>query len=100
MTARMEVRLARSHHDVVQCKELIAETYNDEYSVSFSDDAYDLDARIERWPHRYLMGIVAGDLVASVGLYLRDTYVESFGNVSDQEIDGLIREAGAAPCFS
>jgi GNAT superfamily N-acetyltransferase len=96
----MELRIALSHEDVLQCQELIAETYNDEYGVVFSDDDYDLDGGIERWPHRYLMGIVARQVVASAGLYVRDTYVENFGNVSDEEIDILIRHAGAAPQFS
>lgn len=100
MSARMELRLARSRRDVLQCQYLIAEIYNREYEVVFSDDAYDLDAKIEPWPHRYLMGIVAGEVVACAGLYLRNTYVERFGDVSDADIDALIREAGGCPPFA
>jgi GNAT superfamily N-acetyltransferase len=100
VTERMLLRLARSRSDVLRCQHVIAEIYNKEYEVVFSDDAFDLDAKIEPWPHRYLMGMVAGELVACVGLYLRDTYVARFGNVSDAEIDALIREANAAAIFA
>jgi hypothetical protein len=96
----MEVRVARTRGDVLQCQYLIAEVYNREYEVVFSDDSYDLDAKIEPWPHRYLMGHVGGELIACAGLYLHDTYVERFGNVSNAEIDRLIHEAGAAPRFT
>ena len=60
----------------------------------FSEDHYDLDAKIEPWPHRYLMGLVDGQQVAVAGLYLRNTYVERFGLVSDQDIAGSLRAAG------
>ena len=92
---RMTVRLAASRADVLRCQYLIAETYNKEYEVVFSDDRYDLDAKVEPWPHRYLMGLVGGELVATSGLYLKETYVERFGNVTDEEVDALIRAAGA-----
>lgn len=99
MTTTMELRIARTRGDVLRCQYLISEIYNKEYEVVFSDDSYDLDAKIEPWPHRYLMGIVGGELVACAGLYLSQTYVERFGNVTDAEIDALIREAGGAPPY-
>jgi hypothetical protein len=60
----------------------------------FSEDIYDLDAKIEPWPHRYFMILVDGDLVAACGLYLRNTYVERYGLVTDEEIAAMLREAG------
>lgn len=95
----MELRMARTRAEVLQCQYQIAEIYNREYEVVFSDDAFDLDAKVEPWPHRYLMGLVNGELVACAGLYVRNTYVERFGDVSDGQIDALIRDAGAAPRY-
>ncbi len=96
----MQIRIARSRAEVLACQLLIAEVYNREYEVVFSDDSFDLDAKIEPWPHRYVMGVVRSELVAVTGLYLRNTYVERYGDVSDAEIDALIRDAGAGPSFS
>ena len=100
MTDRMELRLAKTRAEVLQCQYQIAAIYNKEYEVYFSDDAYDLDAKIEPWPHRYLMGLVGGELVCCAGLYVRNTYVERFGNVSDEEIDAIIRDAGGADRYA
>jgi hypothetical protein len=60
----------------------------------FSEDVYDLDAKIEPWPHRYLMGVLDGELVAVCGLYMRNTYVERFGLVTNEEVAASLREAG------
>jgi len=60
----------------------------------FSEDVYDLDAKIEPWPHRYLMGLLDEELVAVCGLYIRNTYVERYGLVTDEEVAALLREAG------
>ncbi len=92
---RVTVRVATGHADVLRCQALIAETYNREYEVVFSDDRYDLDAKIEPWPHRYLMVLSAGELVATAGLYVRDTYVGRFGGVGPAEIAAILEEAGA-----
>jgi len=100
VSGRMALRVARTRGDVLQCQYLIAEVYNKEYEVVFSDDSYDLDAKVEPWPHRYLMGLVDDQLVCCMGLYVRQTYVERFGNVSDEEIDALIRESGGSPRFA
>jgi len=62
--------------------------------VVFSEDHYDLDAKIEPWPHRFLMGLVDGTPVSVVGMYDRNTYVERFGLVSDEEIAAALRAAG------
>ena len=60
----------------------------------FSEDHYDLDAKIEPWPHRFVMGTADGQLVAAVGLYVRNTYVERFGLVRDEYVLAVLREAG------
>ncbi len=89
----LRLRIARSSGDVLTCRRLIAEVYNRHYGVVFSVDRYDLDAKIEPWPHRYLMAYSGEDLAVVCGLYLRDTYVERFGLVTDDEIrEHLARE--------
>ena len=55
--------------------------------VTFSADSFDLEAKIESWPHAYLFGTWRGDLVCTAGLYLRNTYVERFGDVAIAIID-------------
>ena len=94
MNLRLEI--ARGPGDVLRCRQLIADVYHRQYGVVFSEDVYDLEAKIEPWPHRYLMGFVEGELVAVCGLYLRNTYVERFGLVTDEDVRAALREAGAA----
>jgi hypothetical protein len=81
----VEVRIAQTREDVGLCQYAIAEVYNREYEVVFSEDRHDLEAKIEPWPHRYLMVLHDGTLAATVGLYLRNTYVERFGQVTRDE---------------
>lgn len=94
---KVRLQIAERRAEVLACQYLVAEVYNHEYDIVFSDDSYDLDAKIEPWPHRYLMAFVEGDLVGCVGLYLRDTYVQRFGRVSDDEIRDIVIAAGADP---
>ena len=84
---RFEVRMARSREDVARCQYAIAEVYNRQYGVVFSEDHHDLEAKIEPWPHRYLMVLHDGDLAATIGIYLRNTYVERFGQVQRDEFE-------------
>jgi GNAT superfamily N-acetyltransferase len=97
---KVEVAIARSRGEILRCQYMIAEVYSREYGVVFDDDRYDLDAKIEPWPHRYLVCRVDGRHVATFGLYLRDTYVQRYGRVEDHEIDGLIALAGAQDRFA
>lgn len=94
---KVRLQIAEARAEVLACQYLVAEVYNHEYHVVFSDDSYDLDAKIEPWPHRYLMAFVEGELAGCVGLYLRDTYVERFGRVTDEEIRDIVIAAGADP---
>src|SRR6476619_6188775 len=82
--------MARSREEVARCQYAIAEVYNRQYEVVFSEDHHDLDAKIEPLPHRYLMVLHDGDLAATIGLYLRNTYVERFGQVERSEFDGAL----------
>lgn len=91
---KLRVQLATSPSDVLRCQYLIAEVYNKEYEVVFSSDHYDLDAKIEPWPHRYLMVMDGDVLAATAGLYLRNTYVERFGDVGRDDCERLLCEAG------
>lgn len=93
---KLQVRLAETHADILRCQYAIAEVYNREYEVVFSTDHYDLEAKIEPWPHRYLMLLDGDTLAAAVGLYLRETYVERFGGITRDDIERVLREAGAA----
>jgi len=96
---KVRLRMARSSADVLSCQRLIAEVYNRHYGVVFSDDIYDLDAKIEPWPHRYLMAFSGDDLVVVCGMYLHHTYVERFGLVSDEEIGAHLEDAGVGGSY-
>jgi hypothetical protein len=91
---RLRLEIAESSADVLRCRQLVAEVYHGRYGVMFSRDTYDLDAKIEPWPHRFLMGKMGDELAAVCGLYVRNTYVERFGLVTDAEIAATLREAG------
>jgi hypothetical protein len=86
--------IAATSVDVMRCQQLVAEVYNKRYGVVFSRDTYDLDAKIEPWPHRFVMGLVGDELAAVCGMYLRNTYVERFGLVGDDEVTAQLRQAG------
>lgn len=85
--------MARAREDVARCQYAIAEVYNRQYEVVFSEDRHDLEAKIEPWPHRYLMVLHDGELAATIGLYLNNTYVERFGQVSREEFEGTLGAA-------
>jgi hypothetical protein len=91
---RFEVRVATSRDDVARCQYAIAEVYNRQYEVVFSNDHHDLEAKIEPWPHRYLMVLYGGALAATLGLYIRHTYVERFGQVASGEFEAALGAPG------
>jgi len=96
---RLLVRLAESRADVLRCQRLIASIYNKEYQVVFSETSYDLEAKIEPWPHRYIMGLIDDELVCAAGLYTHSTYVERFGQITPAEFQAVIDDAAAAPRY-
>ncbi len=91
---RLLLRRAESRSDILRCRRLIAEVYNRDYEVVFSEDHYDLEAKIEPWPHRFLMALHGDDLVAACGLYMHNTYVERFGQVTEGDLDCMLAGAG------
>jgi hypothetical protein len=92
---KLLLRRAESGADILRCRKLIAEVYNRDYQVVFSEDHYDLAAKIEPWPHRFLMALNGADLVAACGLYTHNTYVERFGNVKEDDVQRVLREGDA-----
>ncbi len=97
---KVSVKIAETREDVLRCQYLIAEVYNREYEVVFSEDHYDLDAKIEPWPHRYLMVMCGPQLVSTVGQYLKQTYVERFGAVTHGDVAQILEGAGALDRYS
>jgi hypothetical protein len=91
---KVRLEIARTPGDVLRCRHLIASVYNEEYGVVFSEDVYDLENKIEPWPHKYLMVLVNSDIVALCGMYVRNTYVERFGLVTDDDVALALRQAG------
>jgi hypothetical protein len=94
------IRRAESRGDIIRCRQLIAEVYNRDYEVVFSEDRYDLDAKVEPWPHRYIMILRGRELVAAGGLYLHDTYVERFGQVTELDLATMLEAAGVSQRFN
>lgn len=96
----LQLRIAKSHSEVLQCKSLVAEVYYKKLGITFSDSSFDAEAKIELYPHQYLMGLVDDELVATMGLYLHSTNPERYGKVTEEDIDRLLVEAGAANRYS
>lgn len=91
---RVEVRLARSRSDIEACQQLMAETYLRAYGVVLTYGEVEPDGGVERFPDRYVMGLVGDELVASAGLYVHETYVERYGHLQSEEIARVTRAAG------
>ncbi len=96
---RIRLEIAASSGEVLRCRQLVGDVYHRRYGVVFSSDTYDLDRKIEPWPHRFLMGFVGNELSAVCGLYARNTYVERFGRVSHDEVAAALRQAGADAAY-
>lgn len=96
----LEIKLAVRRGDILRCQYLIAEAYNRHYEIFFSNDIVNLNARIEPYPDRYAMGTINGEIVATVGLYLQETYSEQYGGVTEKDIDRLLHEAGVEGRYS
>lgn len=90
----LEIRVARTLAEVVRCQYLIAGTYNKWYGVVFTAREARLDAKIEPYPHHYVMGLVDGELIATAGLYVRDTYVMRYGGITHEDIRAELERSG------
>ncbi|MBH8561555.1 GNAT family N-acetyltransferase [Nostoc sp. CENA67] len=93
-------KIAESRSETRQCQSLVSEVYYKKLGISFSETEYDIEAKIELYPHHYLMGVVNDEIVACMGLYLHSTNPERYGKVTEQDIDQLLIEAGAANRYS
>lgn len=92
---RVRISVAERQADILRCQYFIAELYNKHFEIMFSEDMHDLGARIEPYPHRYLMAVgPEQELVGVIGLYVRETYVERYGEITAEDIDTLLAEAG------
>lgn len=96
---KIRISIAERRADVLRCQYFIAEHYNEHYGIMFSEDVYDLDARIEPYPQRYIMGTVNGEIVVAMGLYTRETYSERYGGVTEEEIRAALEAAGVAEAY-
>ncbi|MCK6521351.1 hypothetical protein L6R49_07905 [Myxococcota bacterium] len=90
----LKISIAKTRAEVLRCQYFIAETYNRRYQIMFSEDSHDLDARIEPYPQKYLMGTVDGLIVCAFALYTRDTYVERYGGITDDEVQAELVASG------
>lgn len=91
---KLQISVAERQPDVLRCQYLIAESYNRDFGIMFSEDIYDLDARIEPYSNRYIMGKVGNEVVTAMGLYTHNTYVERYGDVSSADVRERLEEAG------
>ena len=89
----LDLRIAHSIKDRVHCKYLIASIYNAKYGIFFSKEMANPNARVEPWPHEFLMAFIDGQLAACAGIYIRSTYVDRFGNVAPQEFQSVLDAA-------
>ncbi|MCB9741015.1 MAG: hypothetical protein H6741_17090 [Alphaproteobacteria bacterium] len=96
----LTLSVARRHAELLRCQYFIAESYNRHYGIMFSEDMHDLAARIEPYPHRYLMATVDGELVGALGLYERETYVERYGAITRADIDAQLEAAGVQETYA
>lgn len=96
---KLTLRIAQTRAEVLRCQYFIAEKYHRLYGITFSQDLFNLEARIEPYPHRYLMASVGGELVGTIGLYEHDTYVERYGAITDPEVAALLEQTGAAAAY-
>ena len=93
---RMTLKVARRHGEIIKCQYLIASVYNRYYDIVFSTDISDLNAKIEPYPHQYLMGLIDGQLAACCGLYVEDTYVMKYGMIQDSHFHPHLADAGVS----
>ncbi len=96
----LQFKIAKSQDELSQCQSLISEVYYKKLGITFSEFQFNVEAKIELYPHHYLMGLVDDELIATMGLYLHSTNPERYGKVTAQDIDRLLVEAGVADRYS
>ncbi|MBD2728885.1 GNAT family N-acetyltransferase [Nostoc sp. FACHB-892] len=93
-------KIAKSPLENHQCQSLISEIYYKKLGITFSESHYDIEAKIELYPHHYLMGLVNDELVACMGLYLHSTNPERYAKVTEEDIEQLLIPVGVANRYS
>lgn len=88
------VRLASRPDEIERCRALARETYQRDYGVLLTDDPPDPNGFRERFPDRFVMGLIDAELVACAGLYVGRTYVEQFGRVTEHDLTEALRPVG------
>lgn len=91
---RLRVSLAETKEEIQECRQLIYDTYLREYDIEMTLQDSQPDGGVERMPDRLIMGQSEGRVVACAGLYIRDTYIERFGEVQPHEVDQRAVDAG------
>ncbi len=90
----LTIKVAQRRSEILQCQYMIASIYHRYYDIVFSTDIVDLNAKIEPYPHQYIMGLLDGQLAACAGLYIGETYITRYGDVDDNDIIRLLEDAG------
>ncbi|BAU64851.1 hypothetical protein STA3757_22270 [Stanieria sp. NIES-3757] len=98
--ACIQFKIAQSDPEIFQCQSLISEVYYQKMGITFSPSYFDIEAKIELYPHHYLMGLIDGEIAATMGLYLHSTNPERYGKVTEQDINKLLDEIGIANQYS
>jgi len=95
-TRSLEISLADKWSQQLACKYNTSEIYFKHYRGIFADDGFGIEAHMEPYPDRFLMGRIDNGLVGSVGLYLAECYVMNYGGVTHSDIQKLLEAASVA----
>lgn len=90
----LQVKVAESNAEIVECQSLIADIYSENFGISLCDRSFKPQEKIELYPHYYLMGIVDDELVATIGLYLYNINSQQYARVTDREIESFLSKEG------
>lgn len=96
----IEVRIAETPDQVEACKELAYEVYLRQYGVRLTDSQINPLGYRERFPDRFVMGYVGGRFAVCAGLYVGETYAQTFGRLTDAHILPVLDEAGCPEAIS
>ncbi|MGF1490775.1 MAG: hypothetical protein ACFBSE_27090 [Prochloraceae cyanobacterium] len=90
----LQVKLAETNAEIVECQSLIADIYYENFGISLCDRSFKPQEKIELYPHYYLMGLVNEELVATIGLYLYNINSQQYARVTDREIESVLNKDG------
>lgn len=90
----LQVKVADSSADILECQSLIAESYQEEFGISLCDRSFNPKEKVELYPHYYLMGTIEDELVATMGLYLYNIQSQQYAYLTDREIESALNKEG------